>query len=244
MGGAWGADVMLYVTRHGKTMFNTVERAQGWSDTPLTPAGVAVAEQLGRGLQPLNFVAAWSSDAGRARETARLIMKAWKTPLPLKEHKGLREVCFGLFEGDLDRNMMEAAARQGGYASEEALLEAFSAGKINMDGVIDIIKETEASGTSSLKGIKSSGEAESYQQVARRMLESMTEIAQKAQQQGGGNVLVVSHGMAISSLLLALGDKSPNQWLENASVTLLRYTDSGKFVVETVNDMQYVKAGL
>ena len=26
----------LYVIRHGKTMFNTIGRAQGWSDTPLT----------------------------------------------------------------------------------------------------------------------------------------------------------------------------------------------------------------
>ena len=26
----------LYIARHGKTMFNTIGRAQGWSDTPLT----------------------------------------------------------------------------------------------------------------------------------------------------------------------------------------------------------------
>ena len=90
-GSAWAADVMLYVTRHGKTMFNTVHRAQGWADTPLTASGAAVAEQLGRGLQPLPFVAAWSSDSGRARETAQLVMKNWKNPPVLKELKGLRE---------------------------------------------------------------------------------------------------------------------------------------------------------
>ncbi len=44
-------EVVLYVTRHGKTMFNTVHRAQGWSDTPLTDDGVKVAEQLGKGLK-------------------------------------------------------------------------------------------------------------------------------------------------------------------------------------------------
>ncbi|HAH13997.1 MAG TPA: histidine phosphatase family protein, partial [Pantoea agglomerans] len=33
-GEALAADVTLYVTRHGKTMFNTVHRAQGWADTP------------------------------------------------------------------------------------------------------------------------------------------------------------------------------------------------------------------
>ena len=29
----------LYIVRHGKTMFNTIGRAQGWSDTPLTAEG-------------------------------------------------------------------------------------------------------------------------------------------------------------------------------------------------------------
>ena len=29
----------LYVIRHGKTMFNALQRAQGWCDTPLTSKG-------------------------------------------------------------------------------------------------------------------------------------------------------------------------------------------------------------
>jgi len=244
LGEACAADVILYVTRHGKTMFNTVHRAQGWADTPLTPSGAAVAEKLGRGLKSVDFVAAWSSDSGRARETAQLVMKQWQTPLPLQEHKGLREVCFGLYEGDLDENMLSGAARQAGYASGTALLNAYSAGKIHMDGIIDAIHQAEASGTPSLKGIKSTGEAERYQQVAKRMLDSMTEIAQQAQRQGGGNVLVVTHGMAIATLLQALGDTSLNQPLKNASITRLRYSDSGTFLIESVNDMSYVERGL
>lgn len=243
-GGAWGADVMLYVTRHGKTMFNTVHRAQGWADTPLTVSGAAVAEQLGRGLQPLTFVAAWSSDSGRARETAQLAMKAWKKVPVLNEDKRLREVCFGLYEGDLDKNMITAAALKAGYASDAALLDAFSTGKIHMNGIIDAIHQAEASGTPSLAGVNSTGQAETYEQVAKRMLEGITAIAKQAQQQGGGNVLVVSHGMAISTLLQALGDTSLHAQLSNASVTLLRYTDSGKFAIEAVNDMRYVERGL
>lgn len=77
-GEAFAADVTLYVTRHGKTMFNTVHRAQGWADTPLTPAGVEVAQKLGRGLQTTPFIAVWSSDAGRARETAHIVMQDGK----------------------------------------------------------------------------------------------------------------------------------------------------------------------
>ncbi|WP_054950330.1 phosphoglycerate mutase family protein [Numidum massiliense] len=71
-----GNEVVLYVTRHGKTHFNTVRRVQGWSDTPLTDEGVRVAEQLGKGLKKENvhFDAAYSSDSGRARETARIVL--------------------------------------------------------------------------------------------------------------------------------------------------------------------------
>ena len=33
------AKTRLFVIRHGRTMFNTIGRAQGWSDTPLTAEG-------------------------------------------------------------------------------------------------------------------------------------------------------------------------------------------------------------
>jgi len=239
----FATDVTIYLTRHGKTMFNTVQRVQGWSDTPLTPAGVDVAKKLGRGLEPVTFIAAWSSDFGRARETAQLVMQGWKTPLPLKESKGLREVGFGLYEGDLDRNMWGAAAKQAGYSSEEALMKDFADRKIRINEMIEAIKGAESQGTTVLKGIKSTGAAESYQQVATRMTDTITDIAQQAQKQGGGNVLVVSHGMAIMVLLKELGDTSLNHSLSNASVTKIRYTDAGKFIIESINDLSYVQKG-
>lgn len=39
--------VKLYIARHGKTMFNTIGRAQGWSDSPLTPFGEEGIRELG-----------------------------------------------------------------------------------------------------------------------------------------------------------------------------------------------------
>ena len=63
-------------TRHGKTLFNTVGRVQGWCDSPLTDEGIEVAENLGKGLKEagITFDAAYSSDLGRQRDTARLVL--------------------------------------------------------------------------------------------------------------------------------------------------------------------------
>ncbi len=38
------AKTKLYIIRHGKTMFNTIGRAQGWSDTPLVEFIIPVME--------------------------------------------------------------------------------------------------------------------------------------------------------------------------------------------------------
>ena len=68
--------VTLYLTRHGKTMLNNTGRMQGWCDSPLTQDGAAVAEKLGQGLKKAGifFDAAYSSDSGRAIETADLVL--------------------------------------------------------------------------------------------------------------------------------------------------------------------------
>lgn len=229
---SFAADVELYVVRHGKTLFNTEHHAQGWSDTPLTAEGVEVARQAGRGLKPVDFVAAWSSDSGRARETAKLILAARDKPLPVHESQALREVFFGSFEGDTNENMQAAAAKKGGYASSAQLMAAFNGKKIGIEEIVQMIHAADPT-----------GQAESYQQVAQRVNAVIKDIARQAQQQGGGNVLIVTHGMTIMTLLHELGDKNMTHSLSNASVTRIRYTDAGKFVIEAIDDLSYVKKG-
>lgn len=231
-GTAFAADVELYVVRHGKTLFNAVHRAQGWSDTPLTAEGVEVAQKAGQGLKAVDFVAAWSSDSGRARETAQLILAARDKPLPFQERKGWREVYFGSFEGDTNENMQTAAAKKSGLATSAQLLAAFGSGKLTIVDVVDMIHAADPT-----------GQAETYQQVAQRVMAAAKEAATQAQQRGGGNVLIVTHGMAIMTLLHELGDKTGTHSLDNASVTKIRYTDSGKFIIEAINDLSYVQRG-
>lgn len=70
------AKTRLFVIRHGRTMFNTIGRAQGWSDTPLTAEGERGIQALGIGLREsgLEFTRAYSSDSGRAIQTMGIIL--------------------------------------------------------------------------------------------------------------------------------------------------------------------------
>ena len=65
--------VNIYLVRHGKTMFNTIGRAQGWSDTPLTRDGEIGITELGLGFAAKNikFDYAFSSDSGRTIQTIK-----------------------------------------------------------------------------------------------------------------------------------------------------------------------------
>ena len=227
------ADVNLYFTRHGKTMFNSTHRVQGWSDTPLTKPGIEVAQYLGKGLRGTDFIAVYSSDLGRARETARLVLEAkGEERISIIESKNLRETCFGLYEGDLDPNMWTPAAQYLGYNSDKELMADLAAGNITLDKMMDAIA-----------AIEKSGEAENYNTVKKRMTLAMEQIAKSAQAKGGGNVLIVSHGMAIMALVNDIADSPVREGLGNASVTKIRYTDDGKFIVESIGDMSYVEKG-
>ncbi len=97
----------LYVVRHGKTMFNTLQRVQGWCDTPLTRTGEQGIHYLGLGLREIDFVEAVSSDSGRAIETMRLILgEHLRGPqIPYHIDKRIREWCFGSLEGAYDAEM-------------------------------------------------------------------------------------------------------------------------------------------
>ena len=93
----------LFIIRHGKTMFNTIGRAQGWSDTPLTAEGERGIRELGIGLKKsgLSFVKAYSSDSGRTIQTMGIVLEelGLTGQIPYTFDKRIREWCFGSFDG-------------------------------------------------------------------------------------------------------------------------------------------------
>jgi broad specificity phosphatase PhoE len=68
----------IFIARHGETVFNAAARIQGdVLHTPLTRAGFAQAEEMGRALRahlgPRPALELWSSPAGRALQTLAVI---------------------------------------------------------------------------------------------------------------------------------------------------------------------------
>ncbi|MGZ9066962.1 MAG: histidine phosphatase family protein [Burkholderiales bacterium] len=87
----------IVLIRHGETVWNQQHRMQGQQDSPLTPLGLQQARQLARRLRNVGFSALYSSDLGRAHQTARCI--ADETQHEVVTDRGLRERNFGIFEG-------------------------------------------------------------------------------------------------------------------------------------------------
>ncbi len=88
---------LFYIVRHGQTLFNTLDRYQGWCDSPLTELGIQQAEALYPKLKDVPFALAASSSCERAIDTLDYILQDRDVK---KEHlKGLREVGFGKLEG-------------------------------------------------------------------------------------------------------------------------------------------------
>ena len=100
-------EVKIFLMRHGETILNKAGRTQGWCDGILTKEGIEVAVNVGFGLRDIKFKSVYSSDLGRARKTAQIVIKENKASkdLKLQEREGLREVYFGKYEGEIDKMM-------------------------------------------------------------------------------------------------------------------------------------------
>lgn len=57
-------ELTLYIVWHGKTMLNTTDCVQGWSDVVLTPAREEIVKAAGTGLKDIDFQNAYSSNSG------------------------------------------------------------------------------------------------------------------------------------------------------------------------------------
>jgi 2,3-bisphosphoglycerate-dependent phosphoglycerate mutase len=87
----------LIIVRHGETQWNIAGIRQGHLDSPLTERGSAQAKALARRLAHETFSALYSSDLGRALDTAKLISEL--TGHEVITDARLRERHLGIFQG-------------------------------------------------------------------------------------------------------------------------------------------------
>jgi broad specificity phosphatase PhoE len=93
---------MIYLLRHGETIWNTLGRFQGQEDSPLTPRGVLQADQVAALLaQEISGCSTpfdiHVSPLGRALETAARV--ALTIPFAAREDARLMEVTTGSWDG-------------------------------------------------------------------------------------------------------------------------------------------------
>lgn len=223
------ATTYLYIVRHGKTMFNSLGRAQGWCDSPLTAQGRAGIRALGRGLKEegVTFGSAYTSDSGRTIETLRVLLaEQGQTALPHVADARLREWCFGSMEGLYDEELFHGVLPRTSMATQGKTLAELTYPEI----------------AAGLCEADTAGWAEPWEVLRGRILEGFGEIAEQTSQSGGGRVLVICHGMTIATLLWLIDPNQGKTMIDNGSVTVLAYED-GQFRIEAVADLAYRQLG-
>ncbi len=87
----------ILAVRHGETAWNRDTRLQGHTDIELNEHGQWQARQLAQALRDEPIDAFYSSDLLRALETAQAVART--RDQTVSTHVGLRERCFGRYEG-------------------------------------------------------------------------------------------------------------------------------------------------
>ncbi len=87
----------LIVVRHGETVWNEIGKQQGWLDTELSELGRAQAQAIADSLTGEHFDALYSSDLGRAMQTAEIIGE--RLGLEILTDTRLRERNLGIMQG-------------------------------------------------------------------------------------------------------------------------------------------------
>ncbi|NLC66375.1 MAG: histidine phosphatase family protein [Clostridium sp.] len=219
-------EVNLFVTRHGKTEFNNYNKVQGWSDSALTKEGIEVARYLGEGIKDIEFKKAYSSDFGRASDTLDIVLeKNINNNIEVERKENLREWNFGAFEMGPSEYMLETIGNELKIEKEEVFL-------------YDLEKVS-----NTLANLDKNKESENWNQIEKRLKKAMDEIVEEMIGYGGGNALVVTHGLTIASLIKILDkDHILEKPLENASITHIKYKN-GEYKIVHSNNLDYIEKG-
>ncbi|MFT9111920.1 MAG: histidine phosphatase family protein [Bifidobacterium psychraerophilum] len=217
----------LHLVRHGQTMFNRYNRLQGWSNSPLTETGMADAERAGRKLASVSFTAAFCSDTTRAQITAQTILRCNTASDPLPEPRSdmhFREQCYGYYEGQDMAAAWWAAGAPHGAGTYNEIVERFGLGASR-----DFLHEADPF-----------HDAESDGEYWKRVEGGFAIIAADECVHDGDDVLVISHGNTLLSLMHRYAPQGYDlsERPRNGSVTRIDF-DTSKPIDEALSVVAY-----
>ena len=166
----------IVLIRHGETAWNAERRLQGHIDIALNDEGLRQAGALGAGLAGASFDAIYASDLQRAHQTAQAVARFHN--MPVLTEPGLRERCFGGFEGLLYAEIAQRFPRE--FAAWQAR---------DADGEMPA-------------GVR---EAETFRQFYQRCMGAITAIARR---HPGQTLALVAHGGVLECAYRAALDLS------------------------------------
>ena len=218
----------LHLVRHGQTYFNRYNRLQGWSNSPLTEAGLADADKAGDKLKNIVFAAAYCSDTTRAQQTAERILDineaAGHERPKLIADMHFREQFYGYYEGlDMAMAWYAAGAPHGMKTYNEIVDTA------GLAATRDWLKEADPF-----------HDAESDAEYWKRVEGAFALIAGNDKLNDGDDVLQISHGNTLLSLAHRFGspDLDLSERPKNGSVTVLDF-DVDKPFSEAIRVVSY-----
>ena len=157
-------------------------------------------------------------------QTAQLVLQGAGQPLPVTELDDLREYHFGSFEASVSAESHQKVAQVLGFADTESWLHTFR--HVNSTRMIEGVWQ-----------IDPEGRAETEEALLARLYRGLRHDV--SQSPAGGRILVVSHGMAIATLLKSmLPDASAHLIPPNSSVSRLHF-DGETFSVLSMGQTEF-----
>ena len=199
--------VRFYIVRHGQTLLNSLDRAQGWADSPLTEAGKQMAVDIGQKLKGIDFEVVYTSDMLRAVQTAEMILEAGgKGGVPIEKDARLREWCLGCMEAENNAVFIKNVSDWLGGITSFAELNQ------RLPDVADVIYEHDTTGM-----------AEPFQTIEERLKATFVDIVQRHGMEENTNILIVTHAFAIKTIFHLFAPKQLGKVgkVKNASVSRL-----------------------
>lgn len=202
--------ITFYIVRHGETLLNSLGRAQGWSDSPLTNNGKKAAMDLGLEIRGTIFHAAYASDTLRAGQTAEMILSiSGNSDIEVQKDMRLREWCLGSMDAEHNTIFIKAVSDWLGVSSFTELNK-------RLPDVAAAIYEHDTTGM-----------AEPFSDIANRLKGVFKDITQNELSSGNVNILVVTHAFAIKTLLYLFAPEQlcAVEKVKNAAILRLIYDD-------------------